>query len=111
MSKVGLKWDCENENVCVYNGRAKRAVWELCGGGFGALRAFLRTKEKAGYQRHGRWNLWSQQYLHSWSKRDAVAWAVESGVTKGTSTVTFKPAESCTRAQIVTFLYRAYQGK
>ena len=42
---------------------------------------------------------------------DAVAWAVENGVTNGTSATTFSPADSCTRAQIVTFLYRAYQGK
>ena len=41
----------------------------------------------------------------------AVAWAVENGVTNGTSTTTFSPADGCTRAQIVTFLYRAYQGK
>ena len=42
---------------------------------------------------------------------DAVAWAVESGVTNGTSASTFSPNTGCTRAQIVTFLYRAYQGK
>ena len=42
---------------------------------------------------------------------DAVAWAVESGVTNGTSASTFSPNNGCTRAQIVTFLYRTYQGK
>ena len=42
---------------------------------------------------------------------DAVAWAVESGVTNGTSASTFGPNAGCTRAQIVTFLYRAYQSK
>ena len=42
---------------------------------------------------------------------DAVAWAVESGVTNGTTDSTFSPNNDCTRAQIVTFLYRAYQGK
>ena len=42
---------------------------------------------------------------------DAVAWAVESGVTNGTTDSTFSPNNGCTRAQIVTFLYRAYQGK
>ena len=42
---------------------------------------------------------------------DAVAWAVESGVTNGTSASTFSPNNGCTRAQIITFLYRAYQGK
>ncbi len=38
---------------------------------------------------------------------DAVLWAVEQGITKGTSRTTFSPNENCTRAQIVTFLYRA----
>ena len=38
---------------------------------------------------------------------DAVAWAVESGVTNGTTDSTFSPNNGCTRAQIVTFLYRA----
>ena len=42
---------------------------------------------------------------------DAVTWAVESGVTNGTSASAFSPNAGCTRAQIVTFLYRAYQGK
>ena len=38
---------------------------------------------------------------------DAVAWAVEQGVTTGTSANTFSPDLSCTRAQMVTFLWRA----
>ena len=38
---------------------------------------------------------------------DAVAWAVEKGVTSGTSSTTFSPNADCTRAQIVTFLWRA----
>ena len=42
---------------------------------------------------------------------DAVAWAVENGVTNGTTDSTFSPDNGCTRAQIVTFLFRAYQGK
>ena len=37
----------------------------------------------------------------------AVAWAVEKGITSGTGEGTFGPDESCTRAQIVTFLWRA----
>lgn len=36
----------------------------------------------------------------------AVAWAMESGVTAGTSATTFSPNATCTRGQIVTFLYR-----
>ena len=38
---------------------------------------------------------------------DAVQWAVRGGITVGTSADTFSPDEGCTRAQIVTFLYRA----
>ena len=38
---------------------------------------------------------------------DAVLWAVENGITKGTSNTTFRPNMTCTRAQIVTFLWRS----
>ena len=38
--------------------------------------------------------------------RDAVAWAVENGITKGTTATTFSPNATCTRAQAVTFLWR-----
>ena len=37
---------------------------------------------------------------------DAVAWALDEGITGGTSATTFSPNADCTRAQIVTFLYR-----
>ena len=37
---------------------------------------------------------------------DAVAWAADQGITSGTTAETFSPAQACTRAQIVTFLYR-----
>lgn len=39
---------------------------------------------------------------------NAVAWASETGITSGTSATTFSPDAVCTRAQIVTFLWRAY---
>ena len=39
---------------------------------------------------------------------DAVLWAVENGVTNGTSATTFGPNVTVTRAQMVTFLWRAY---
>ena len=42
---------------------------------------------------------------------NAVAWAVVNGVTNGIGDGLFGPNNSCTRAQIVTFLFRAYQGK
>ena len=41
---------------------------------------------------------------------DAVLWAVEKGITNGTSDTTFGPNEPCTRGQVVTFLHR-YEGK
>ena len=37
---------------------------------------------------------------------EAVSWAVEAGITNGTGTTTFSPGQTCTRAQIVTFLWR-----
>lgn len=40
-----------------------------------------------------------------------VAWALENGVTNGTGVNTFSPNNTCTRGQIVTFLYRAYAEK
>ena len=39
---------------------------------------------------------------------DAALWAVENGITEGTSATTFSPNAPCTRAQIVTFLWRAF---
>ena len=41
---------------------------------------------------------------------DAVRWAVENGVTIGTSATTFSPNATCSRAQIVTFLWRAQKS-
>jgi hypothetical protein len=38
---------------------------------------------------------------------NAVLWAVENGITAGYTATTFAPNTTCTRAQIVTFLYRA----
>ncbi|MBQ9493146.1 MAG: InlB B-repeat-containing protein [Oscillibacter sp.] len=38
----------------------------------------------------------------------AVAWALDSGITNGTTETTFSPERICTRGQIVTFLYRCY---
>ncbi|MBQ6676801.1 MAG: S-layer homology domain-containing protein [Clostridia bacterium] len=38
--------------------------------------------------------------------KDAVLWAVEKGITLGTTAKTFSPSDTCTRGQVVTFLYR-----
>lgn len=40
---------------------------------------------------------------------DAVCWAAQQGITSGTSATTFNPGSDCTRAQIVTFLFRAME--
>ena len=40
---------------------------------------------------------------------DPVCWAVKEGITAGTSDTTFDPDASCTRAQVVTFLWQAYK--
>ena len=39
--------------------------------------------------------------------RDAVEWAVDQGITSGTGGTTFSPGRDCTRAEILTFLWRA----
>ena len=41
----------------------------------------------------------------------AILWAYDNRITTGTSNTTFSPDAYCTRAQIVTFLYRYYQGR
>lgn len=57
------------------------------------------------------WFLLTGQYYDVPAAYDkAVLWAVAGGVTNGTSTSTFSPTQSCTHAQILTFLYRA-EGK
>ena len=42
---------------------------------------------------------------------DAVLWAVENGITSGTTDTTFEPNAKCTRAQIVSFIYRAEKAE
>lgn len=59
--------------------------------------------------------------LDTWSAKDLidvsghdmaiVAWAIDNGITKGTSETTFSPNDTCTRGQIVTFLYRAFANR
>lgn len=41
----------------------------------------------------------------------AVAWAVERGITSGTGNGAFSPEQHCTRGQVITFVYRAMSGK
>ena len=46
-SKVGLKWNRENENVCVYNGSVKRTVQEALGWTFGVFQAFFEDEKES----------------------------------------------------------------
>ena len=49
-----------------------------------------------------------EEYLQQMDEYEqAVAWAMEQKITTSTSSTAFLPNESCTRAQIVTFLYRS----
>lgn len=47
-------------------------------------------------------------YLGSIEGNPDIHWAVEQGITKGTSATTFSPLKTCTRGEIVTFLYRYF---
>ena len=56
-SKVGLKWNRENENVCVYNGSVKRTVQEALGWTFGVFQAFFEDEKESrinGWRRNRR---------------------------------------------------------
>ena len=64
-------------------------LWKLDGGSATQRSAFVDVPS---------WESYSQ----------AVAWAVDAGITKGTSDTTFSPNTTCTRGQIVTFLYRDF---
>ncbi len=59
----------------------------------------------AGYPPAAAVNFTDMDYTQEYAS--AVAWAVAQGITTGTSTTTFSPDSTCTRGQIVTFLYRA----
>lgn len=47
--------------------------------------------------------------LESVTSLQAVAWAVQQGITNGTTPTAFSPDKACTRGQIVTFMYRYYR--
>lgn len=64
------------------------ALWKLAGSPAGGASDFTDVSPNAAYA-------------------PAVAWAVEHDVTSGMGDGTFSPDSTCTRAQIVTFLYRA----
>ena len=72
--------DCTRSDVVTY-------LWRLAGKPSAGSSAFSDVPASADYAQ-------------------AVAWAVQQGITAGTSKTTFSPNVTCTRGQIVTFLYR-----
>ena len=60
-------------------------------------------KPKATTTKHSFTDIKKGEYYY-----DAVLWAVENGITTGVSATKFDPSGTCTRGQIVTFLYRTY---
>ena len=75
---------CSRSDVVTY-------LWKLSGQPKGGSSSFTDVAKNAAYAK-------------------AVAWAVQEGITNGTSETTFGPAETCTRGQIVTFLHRYFVG-
>ena len=69
------------------------------------LARFAGVADEATGYTHGFTDVNAADYYNN-----AVAWAKDNGVTGGTSATTFAPKANCTRAQVVTFLYR-YLGK
>ena len=73
-----------------------------------AMTFIYRSEQAQGSGMHGAWmfqNPFSDVDLESYYG-EAVMWAVANGVTDGTTDTTFSPGTDCTRAQIVTFLFR-----
>ena len=73
-----------------------------------AMAFIYRSEQAKGGGMEGQWmflNPFADVNLESYYG-EAVMWAVANGVTGGTTATTFSPSADCTRAQIVTFLYR-----
>ena len=70
---------------------------------YGSARSTLEAKAKAGADYFNSYSMSSYSEYY----RNAVLWAVENGITKGSSDTTFSPNATCTRGQIVTFLWRS----
>ena len=78
-----------------------------------AMTFIYRSEQAQGGGMQGAWmflNPFDDVNLESYYG-EAVTWAVANGVTDGTTATTFSPNANCTRAQIVTFLYRCLGGE
>ena len=69
------------------------------------LARFAGVKDEATGYSHGFTDVKATDYFNN-----AVAWAKDNKVTEGTTPTMFSPHADCTRAQVVTFIYR-YMGK
>lgn len=90
--------------------REKGIIVGNYGGGDVCDRAEMVTFLWRAFQRPHR--LFSHKFVDVDAAADyypALLWALKEGITNGTSESTFSPHAACTRAQMVTFLYRAYQ--
>ena len=88
-----LDADSFSPNAPCHRSSTVRFLWRYSGSpDAGVLGVFTDVSPEADYAR-------------------AVAWAVETGITSGTTDSTFSPGEPCTRGQIVTFLFRAAAEK
>lgn len=80
-----------DENASCTRASAAKFIWQAAGSPATAVaNSFTDVPAGAGYAK-------------------AVAWAVSKGITNGTSAATFSPDKTCTRAEIVTLLNRAYR--
>ncbi len=66
-----------------------------------------RVTVEATFREEGDEDVWFSDVAEDAYYYDAVMWAVENGITNGTTATTFAPNAGCTRGQVVTFLWRA----
>ena len=96
-----MLWAAENGITCGTTATCTRAQ---------IMTFIYRSEQAQGGGMQGAWmflNPFSDVDLENYYG-EAVMWAVANGVTSGTTDTTFSPNADCTRAQIVTFLYRFF---
>lgn len=92
--KAGLKAGAHNETITVKTSDGKASA--------SLTVSFVVEAETPAIPPSSFTDVYSSAYYY-----DAVLWAVENGITSGTSETTFSPDKTCTRGQVVTFLWRA----
>ena len=92
------------ESTCVTHGIAESVTYcSVCGELIGAETVELPLRDAAHCPGRG---FVDMPAVTHWA-HEAIDWAIDEKITKGTSSNTFSPDESCTRAQALTFLWRA----